>query len=241
MAHQKTSSGFTLIELSIVLVIIGLMVGGIVGGRALIRQAELQSIVRDINSIKTALNAFQSQYDDMPGDFAQADQYWAIASNGNGNSHWEEFNCSEGVYAWQHMMLAEIITNGSYDGQAGGDIEIGRQAYPSRLSGTGFNLCWSHPFNLTAEDAFNYILYGKLDSTKDYLEDGALLAKEARSIDQKMDDGKAESGWVYAMRGNDQASGCTDVGQQAGSRPVYILSDATNTCYMMFAVSGYSF
>ena len=55
----KASSGFTLIELSIVIVIIGLIVAGVVGGQVLVKQAKLKGVVSDVEKYRTALNAFK--------------------------------------------------------------------------------------------------------------------------------------------------------------------------------------
>jgi len=69
------NSAFTLIELSIVLIIISLIVGGIIGGKSLIHSAEIQSISRDINKNLAAINSFNLQYDALPGDFNEATSY----------------------------------------------------------------------------------------------------------------------------------------------------------------------
>lgn len=59
--------GFTLLELSIVLVIIGLIVGGVVAGQNLIRNAELNSIHSNFTQIKIALNNYRFKYNALPG------------------------------------------------------------------------------------------------------------------------------------------------------------------------------
>ena len=67
--HQE---GFTLIELSIVIVIIGLIVAGVVGGQTLVLQAKIRSQISDFNKYKIAYNTFQLEYNAIPGDFNQA-------------------------------------------------------------------------------------------------------------------------------------------------------------------------
>ncbi len=60
--------GFTLIELSIVLVIIGLLVGGILVGRDLIKSSEIRAQIKQFEEFKTAANAFKTKYGYLPGD-----------------------------------------------------------------------------------------------------------------------------------------------------------------------------
>ncbi len=64
--------GFTLIELSIVLVIIGLLVGGVMVGRDLIKSSEIRSQISQIEKLKTAVNTFKLKYGEIPGDISAA-------------------------------------------------------------------------------------------------------------------------------------------------------------------------
>lgn len=65
---SKSISGFTLIELSIVLVIIGLLVGGVLVGQDLIRAAEIRATITQIEKFNTAKNTFLGKYGALPGD-----------------------------------------------------------------------------------------------------------------------------------------------------------------------------
>lgn len=84
--------GFTLIELSIVLVIIGLIVGGVLVGRDLIRSSAARAQISQIASYNTAVNTFTGKYNGLPGDLAEpaASQFGfrargAYAGQGDGN------------------------------------------------------------------------------------------------------------------------------------------------------------
>ncbi len=68
MHHPASSSGFTFIELSIVLVIIGLIVGGILVGRDLISAAEVRSQISQIEKYNSAVNTFRAKFNAIPGD-----------------------------------------------------------------------------------------------------------------------------------------------------------------------------
>src|ERR1700679_178462 len=68
----KSEQGFTLIELSIVLVIIGLIVGGVLVGQDLIRAAGVRATISQVEKFNTAVNTFRGKYGYLPGDIPQA-------------------------------------------------------------------------------------------------------------------------------------------------------------------------
>lgn len=114
--------GFTLIELSVVIVIIELIVASIVAGQSLVKQAQIRNAVADAQKYQTAAQAFRLQYGYLPGDLPNAYDYWgagagnctdALATaggtgcNGNGDTWWDD----EGEHFWQHLSLAGIWEN----------------------------------------------------------------------------------------------------------------------------------
>lgn len=82
---QTSRSGFTLIELSIVLVIIGLIVGGVLVGTALIEAAQMRQQLTQISTINTAVVTFRNKYNCLPGDCATVSQWFGGTTNGNGD------------------------------------------------------------------------------------------------------------------------------------------------------------
>jgi prepilin-type N-terminal cleavage/methylation domain-containing protein len=75
-------AGFTLIEIAVVLVILGLLVGGILGGRALLHASEVNRVLTDANVYRTASEQFKTQYEYLPGDFPFATKIWGRADGG---------------------------------------------------------------------------------------------------------------------------------------------------------------
>jgi len=76
--------GFTLIELSVVLVIIGLIVGGVLVGRDLIHAAQIRSLITDEQRYITAVNTFREKYGGLPGDITNATNFWGADTHGGG-------------------------------------------------------------------------------------------------------------------------------------------------------------
>lgn len=110
---KKYNSGFTLVELSIVIVIIGLIVGGVVAGQGLVLQSKLRRSISEVDNIKKAHTAFKLEYDALPGDMVNASSYWSGATNGDGNGKID----TESFLAWRHLILSGIYP-GSYTGIA---------------------------------------------------------------------------------------------------------------------------
>lgn len=77
-------NGFSLVELSIVLVILGLLTGGILAGQSLIHAAELRKTATDIQTIRAAVYTFRDKYFGLPGDLATATKFWGAADGGDG-------------------------------------------------------------------------------------------------------------------------------------------------------------
>src|SRR5271154_5486353 len=88
-AMSRAQTGFTLVEIAIVLVIIGLLLGGILKGQGMITQAKIKNVVSDFSGISAAYYGYQDRYRAIPGDDPNAATRWttpttATAGNGNG-------------------------------------------------------------------------------------------------------------------------------------------------------------
>jgi len=76
---RKHQQGFTLVEIAIVLVIIGLLLGGILKGQEMITQAKIKNVVADFSGISAAYYGYQDRYRAIPGDDANAPTRWGVA------------------------------------------------------------------------------------------------------------------------------------------------------------------
>lgn len=83
--NRNRQQGFTLLEVSIVLVIIGLLTGGIIAGNVLIKSAELNGTTSDIRNYVASYNIFREKYRCVPGDCLYATRYFEDVDNGDGD------------------------------------------------------------------------------------------------------------------------------------------------------------
>lgn len=102
----KRQAGFTLVEIAIVLVIIGLLLGGILKGQEMITQARIKNIVNDFNGVTAAYFAYQDRYKANPGDDITAANRWgATVTSGDGNG------ALAGLYRDAPGATAPTVTN----------------------------------------------------------------------------------------------------------------------------------
>ena len=112
--NRTDQSGFTLVEIAIVLVIIGLLLGGILKGQEMITQAKIKNIVADFSGVSAAYYGYQDRYRAIPGDDPNAATRWtgAVAGGGNGQvggKYNSQTVTDESRLWWDHLRRAGFV------------------------------------------------------------------------------------------------------------------------------------
>jgi len=199
---NKGLRGFTLVELSIVIVIIGFLVAGIAAGTSLIEEAKMRSIVTDFDTFKTAFNGFNAKYAGVPGDTKNGDAFFPNCGDtpgdcvGNNDGSIVAANTIGGVGAdevrpaLRELALASLINAGIpqlVDGATLGNptfnLVPGVNAPASRISGAGYFFSAMIDSNGTPHNA---IVLGAANSVTGLLDNPALTNGEALELATKL-------------------------------------------------------
>lgn len=192
---MKKQSGFTLIELAIVLVIIGLLLGGVLKGQELLTQAKIKNVVADLNGISAAYYGYQDRYRAIPGDDGGADERWSTTAvtttDGVLAGAYNDMNAAptgaqESNLFWLHLRRAGFVAGegGMPPNNAVGGV-VGVQSGDG--GGTGGTVLAS-----TAGDTTTG-LGGLIICTSN------LPDKIAIAVDTQLDDGNPSTGQVRAQ------------------------------------------
>jgi prepilin-type N-terminal cleavage/methylation domain-containing protein len=253
--------GFSLVELSIVLVILGLLTGGILTGQNLIRAAELRSVTTDYQRFITAIQTFRDKYTALPGDMRNATAFWGDQAtgtgacadaavtdgtpgtcNGNGNGLVGGSTSNERYRFWQHLQLAGLI-EGTYSGIAGsGGAEHhipGVNAPASKLSSVGWasdsaSIAYagdSALWSWSLAEAPGHELKVGRTTSSDEPYGRAFTPVEMWNIDKKVDDGLPGRGKMWT-RFWDECTDATAHTQKATAN--YLLSESEQQCSIYF-------
>ncbi len=243
--------GFSLIELSIVLVIIALLVGGVITGQSLIHAAGLHTVSNDINKNTVALNSFRDKYMALPGDMPNATAFWGTDAGGCGawhavtgpttatcNGNYDRmiatsaFSLDERFLAWQHLANAEMI-EGKFTGKSadsGNNTPArGRNVPQNKVRDSYWVIFWGGPID-SADANFYEGDYRNMSWLLRGTGGGALSPQDMLSIDIKSDDGKPALGKIRTLKKTSVYSpNCTTDDTTSAS---YVGSNSTTMCIL---------
>ncbi len=204
----KKQAGFTLIEIAIVLVIIGLLLGGVLKGQELINTARVRSLSNNVDGITSAWFSFSDRYRAFPGDYAQAAVNLPnINNNGDGNG-WIDGD-DERALVWSHLQAAGYITGSFPDGAAA--VSGGAASTVPTVSAGAYDcaiaIC---PDNGYGQGML--IDRGALQQSGGALAHELLTGRQIPSdvlaeLDRKIDDGTASAGSMQLGRAGTGATG----------------------------------
>lgn len=256
------NKAFSLVELSIVLVILGLLVGGVLAGQSLIRASELRSIGTQYSSYVTAVQTFRDKYFALPGDFSKATDFWGVADttncrttqgtgtatcNGNANrtisyTGGSDYGGSNEVFRfWQHLANAGLI-EGTYSGIGGpGNASyhsvVGTNVPLGRMNNVGWmvsNTSYTADSFITYQVPANRFWVGRPHPGSEWNYMPFLKPEELWNIDTKLDDG-------MPIRGNVRVvwyTPCTNAGANNDYTATYKLDATGLVCSLTFENQG---
>jgi prepilin-type N-terminal cleavage/methylation domain-containing protein len=205
--RMKKQSGFTLIELAIVLVIIGLLLGGVLKGQELINSAKVKNMATDFRNAQVQIYSYQDKFRALPGDDRAATNHVGASNNGNGDGvisgSWNA-TTGETFDYWQHVRLAGLAT--------GPTITTDATYLPTNAEGGRIGV-QSNPDNTIANLKGSYAICS-----------AGILGKFAKQLDTALDDGNTAGGNVMVASDVDGLNAATAV-TSVGESPTF--SDST--------------
>jgi prepilin-type N-terminal cleavage/methylation domain-containing protein len=211
---RQAERGFTLVELAIVMIIIGLLIGGILKGQELIANSRVTSTVAQVKGVDAAITTFRDQYNAMPGDLANTARLPACtagmcAQAGDGDNLIENGgvdpgaavgNATESAAAFVHLAAAGVM-GGVQPSAPAAAVATGTTNPAANIGGT-LSLAYGNGTAATTGAILGPVPNGhyivNLINPTTSAATGVVQAKTANNVDSKLDDGLPNTGSVRA-------------------------------------------
>jgi prepilin-type N-terminal cleavage/methylation domain-containing protein len=255
--QAKKQAGFTLVELAIVLIIVGLLIGGILKGQELIGNARVAATVSQAKAIDAALSTFYEAYDGVPGDIAApATRLQGCigtcnrAGDTNGRIGTEpgaaQAVATENITAWSQLAASDILGSIQIDG--GATVVPGVAIPAAEIPGSSFQVGFTAGTLTAATNAAVAAAGGtaraghylSIDNSREAVAAAgvaSLLPTQAARIDAKLDDGLPNTGSVLAM-GAVGATNCAQGGDTTAANNLYREANQQPLCGVYVRVQG---
>lgn len=234
---HNVCKGFSLVELSISLVIMGLLVIGGLAGKELIKASEIRAVIVEIEGHKIAIGNFVEQYSGLPGDLKNAEEFWGTypgdsggTINGNDNGR---IDGNEIFRAWHQLGLAKLSQGVFTSADDATDTATpGTNVPRSGYINAGYSLIWNNAPGAWVDDLGrnfpgNYLILGSLTSGSEVLTSSSVTPNDAFSIDEKIDNEQPDYGKVLSVNGDGVTTCTTDVGPNDAE---YLLTNFSLSC-----------
>jgi len=133
-SKKQSQAGFTLVEVAIVMVIIGLLIGAVLKGQAMIQNAKVKRVAKQADELRAAVMTFYDKYSAYPGDENSTVFPTGDTNNGNGDG---QISALEAPMLFEDLQRAGIIS-GSFDG-------AGEDSIPNHVFGDKVRIIWVNP------------------------------------------------------------------------------------------------
>lgn len=208
--RRAKPNGFTLVELAIVLMVVGVLLAGVMKGRELLQNARIGSTISQVQGFNSALDSFKKTYGAIPGDMmdpaARLPNCTAApcttGGNGDGrvgvtnNTHTiDQGAASENRIFWRHLAAAGLIAGVSND-YAGTPNQFGMD-YPPAPIGGGWQIVYRDNGGVTPPSSHWFTSQSQLANHGSRV--GVYSAAEALRVERKIDDGRWNTGSVTAF------------------------------------------
>jgi len=205
--HRK---GFSLIEVAIAIVVIGLIASFSLKGRDLINSAKLKSVANQVSTFRIAVQGFVDKYGALPGDFSEArESIKDSLQNGSGSGIISSVDDAKRF--WQHLMASDLISAELING------------YPvSKIGGY-----YTVSNNIPNRPGLWIILCNGTTDNRSFV--GAISSEDAHTIDKNNDTGNPETGEIQALKSSSASGECF-------INSKYNLQNKNKDCVLLFRV-----